>query len=103
MDAVSVTVIMPAKSHFLEAVTDQLPGSDRLCRHRYAKLAEQMASQCTSDPVRKQELLRYRSRTAAEYRQRVRQNFYEACQSFWFVQQLLTDGIQWTFYFTGTL
>ena len=74
------------KSHFLEAVILS-------CKEvidyagRYAKLAQEMAAQ-TSDPVRKQELF-----VIAENCSRVpakgAQNFYEACQSFWFVQQLL--------------
>lgn len=54
---------------------------------RYAALAEQQAAAC-SDAARRQELL-----TIASNCRRVpakgAQNFWEACQSFWFVQQLI--------------
>ena len=74
------------KSHFLEAVILSCKAVIDYAG-RYAKLAQEMAAQ-TSDPVRKQELL-----VIAENCSRVpakgAQNFYEACQSFWFVQQLL--------------
>ena len=74
------------KSHFLEA---EILSCKAVIDYagRYAKLAQEMAAQ-TSDPVRKQELF-----VIAENCSRVpakgAQNFYEACQSFWFVQQLL--------------
>ena len=74
------------KSHFLEAVILSCKAVIDYAG-RYAKLAQEMAAQ-TSDPVRKQELF-----AIAENCSRVpakgAQNFYEACQSFWFVQQLL--------------
>ena len=74
------------KSHFLEAVILSCTAVIDYAG-RYAKLAQEMAAQ-TSDPVRKQELF-----VIAENCSRVpakgAQNFYEACQSFWFVQQLL--------------
>ena len=74
------------KSHFLEAVILSCKAVIDYAG-RYAKLAQEMAAQ-TSNPVRKQELL-----VIAENCSRVpakgAQNFYEACQSFWFVQQLL--------------
>ena len=74
------------KSHFLDAVILSCKAVIDYAG-RYAKLAQEMAAQ-TSDPVRKQELL-----VIAENCSRVpakgAQNFYEACQSFWFVQQLL--------------
>ena len=74
------------KSHFLEAVILSCKAVIDYAG-RYAKLAQEMAAQ-TSDSVRKQELL-----VIAENCSRVpakgAQNFYEACQSFWFVQQLL--------------
>ena len=74
------------KSHFLEAVILSCKAVVDYAG-RYAKLAQEMAAQ-TSDPVRKQELF-----VIAENCSRVpakgAQNFYEACQSFWFVQQLL--------------
>ena len=55
--------------------------------HRYAELAEQMAYQC-QDPTRKQELLQIASNCTHVPAKGAR-NFYEACQSFWFVQQLI--------------
>ena len=74
------------KSHFLEAVILSCKAVIDYAG-RYAKLAQEIAAQ-TSDPVRKQELF-----VIAENCSRVpakgAQNFYEACQSFWFVQQLL--------------
>lgn len=74
------------KSHFLEAVILSCKAVIDYAG-RYAKLAQEMAAQ-TSDPVRKKELF-----VIAENCSRVpakgAQNFYEACQSFWFVQQLL--------------
>jgi len=74
------------KSHFLEAVILSCKAVIDYAG-RYAKLAQEMAAQ-TSDLVRKQELF-----VIAENCSRVpakgAQNFYEACQSFWFVQQLL--------------
>ena len=74
------------KSHFLEAVILSCKAVIDYAG-RYSKLAQEMAAQ-TSDPVRKQELF-----VIAENCSRVpakgAQNFYEACQSFWFVQQLL--------------
>ena len=74
------------KSHFLEAVILSCKAVIDYAG-RYAKLAQEMAAQ-TSDPVRKQEPF-----VIAENCSRVpakgAQNFYEACQSFWFVQQLL--------------
>ena len=74
------------KSHFHEAVILSCKAVIDYAG-RYAKLAQEMAAQ-TSDPVRKQELF-----VIAENCSRVpakgAQNFYEACQSFWFVQQLL--------------
>ena len=74
------------KSHFLEAVILSCKAVIDYAG-RYAKLAQEMAAQ-TSDRVRKQELF-----VIAENCSRVpakgAQNFYEACQSFWFVQQLL--------------
>ena len=74
------------KSHFLEAVILSCKAVIDYAG-RYAKLAQEIAAQ-TSDPVRKQELL-----VIAENCSRVpakgATTFYEACQSFWFVQQLL--------------
>ncbi len=47
----------------------------------------QMAAECT-DPVRKQELLQI-SENCSRVPANGATSFYEACQSFWFVQQLL--------------
>lgn len=72
--------------NFLQAV---IISCDAVCRYaaRYAALARAEAEACT-DPVRKAELLKIASNC-----ERVPANgatgFYEACQSFWFVQMLL--------------
>jgi len=74
------------RTHFLQAV---IMSCDAVCRYanRYANLAQQMAEQC-SDSVRKAELLQIAAncRRVPEYGAT---SFYEACQSFWFVQMLL--------------
>ena len=74
------------KSRFLEAVILSCEAVI-LYANRYAVLAEEMAAQC-SDEKRKEELL-----TIASNCRRVpakgAASFHEACQSFWFVQQLL--------------
>lgn len=74
------------KSHFLEAVILSCQAVIEYAQ-RYARLAEHMAGQC-KDPARKAELL-----AIAENCSRVpakgASSFYEACQAFWFVQQLL--------------
>lgn len=71
---------------FLEAVRISCSGVIRYA-HRYLELAVREAESCP-DQVRRQELLKI-----AENCRRVpahgAENFYEACQSFWFVQQLL--------------
>ena len=74
------------KSHFLNAVivSCQAVIADA---ERYAELASQMAAECT-DPVRKQELLQI-SENCSRVPANGATSFYEACQSFWFVQQLL--------------
>ena len=74
------------KSRFLEAVIMSCQAVIDYA-HRYAELAEQMAYQC-QDPTRKQELLQIASNCTRVPAKGAR-NFYEACQSFWFVQQLL--------------
>ncbi|MDD2970685.1 MAG: glycyl radical protein [Lachnospiraceae bacterium] len=74
------------RSRFLEAVILSCEAVILYAR-RYGELAKRMAHQ-GSDDVRRAELLQI-----AENCQRVpeygAENFYEACQSFWFVQQLL--------------
>ena len=74
------------KSRFLEAVIMSCQAVIDYA-HRYAELAEQMAYQC-QDPTRKQELLQIASNCTRVPAKGAR-NFYEACQSFWFVQQLI--------------
>ena len=74
------------RKRFLEAVIESCEAVITYAR-RYSALALDMASQCT-DSVRKAELLRI-----AEACDRVpakpARSFYEACQAFWFIQQLL--------------
>lgn len=74
------------RTRFLQAV---ILSCDAVCRYanRYADLAEQLAAQCV-DPKRKAELLQIAAncRRVPEYGAT---SFYEACQSFWFVQMLL--------------
>lgn len=74
------------RSHFLEAVIISCKAAITYAR-RYAELAEEEAGKC-GDAQRKAELLQI-----AENCRRVpakgASGFYEACQSFWFVQQLL--------------
>lgn len=55
--------------------------------HRYSELARKMAEE-TSDQNRKEELLRI-SKITAKVPENGAESFYEALQSFWFVQQLL--------------
>ena len=74
------------RTRFLEAVIMSCQAVIHYA-NRYALLAAEMAQQC-GDPVRKAELL-----TIAANCSRVpakgATSFHEACQSFWFVQQLL--------------
>ncbi len=58
-----------------------------LYANRYAELAEKMAKEC-GDAVRKEELLTIASNCRRVPAEGAR-TFHEACQSFWFVQQLL--------------
>ena len=74
------------KSHFLKAVILSCQAVIEYAE-RYAELASQMAAECT-DPVRKQELLQI-SENCSRVPANGATSFYEACQSFWFVQQLL--------------
>ena len=75
-----------SRSNFLYAVIESCEAVIEYA-HRYASLAREMAAKET-DAVRKSELL-----LIAENCTRVpakgARSFYEACQSFWFVQQLL--------------
>ena len=74
------------KSHFLNAVIVSCQAVIEYAE-RYAELASQMAAECT-DPVRKQELLQI-SENCSRVPANGATSYYEACQSFWFVQQLL--------------
>ena len=74
------------RSRFLEAVMISCDAAVTYAR-RYAKLALKEAEKCT-DPVRKMELLVI-AQNCANVPEKGANGFYEACQSFWFVQQLL--------------
>ena len=74
------------RSHFLSAVilSCQAVMEDA---QRYAALAEKMAAEC-SDPVRRNEL-EVIALNCSRVPAKGAGSFYEACQSFWFVQQLI--------------
>lgn len=74
------------KSRFLQAVMISCDAAVTYAR-RYAKLALEEAEKCT-DGVRKLELLQI-AQNCANVPEKGAGGFYEACQSFWFVQQLL--------------
>jgi formate C-acetyltransferase len=74
------------KSRFLQAVILSCEAVIRYA-HRYMVLAKQMADQETN-PQRREELLAI-ARNCGRVPERGAESFYEACQSFWFVQQLL--------------
>lgn len=74
------------KSQFLQAVIISCNAVINYAG-RYAKLAESLAASCT-DTVRKEELLAIAS-NCSNVPAHGAKTFYEACQSFWFVQQLL--------------
>lgn len=74
------------KSHFLEAVIRSCQAAITYAR-RYSKLAKQEASEC-QDMRRKKELLQIAD-NCDRVPERGATSFYEACQSFWFVQMLL--------------
>lgn len=76
------------KSRFLEAVMISCDAAIEYAR-RYARLALKEAEECT-DPVRKRELLQI-AQNCANVPEKGATGFYEACQSFWFVQQLLQN------------
>lgn len=75
-----------ARSRFLEAVIISCEAVIRYAE-RYAALAGQMASKET-DPVRRSELEQI-ARNCSNVPRKGAKTFWEACQSFWFVQQLL--------------
>ena len=74
------------KSRFLEAVMISCDAAVGYA-HRYAELALKEAEKC-GDPVRKKELLAI-AQNCANVPEKGAASFYEACQSFWFVQQLI--------------
>lgn len=74
------------KSRFLEAVMISCDAVITYAR-RYAKLALEEAEKC-SDMTRRKELLQI-AQNCANVPEKGASGFYEACQSFWFVQQLL--------------
>lgn len=74
------------RSHFLEAVIISCNAAITYAE-RYAMLALKEAQEC-SDVTRKKELLEI-ARICAKVPAKPAESFYEACQSFWFVQMLL--------------
>lgn len=74
------------KSHFLKSVIESCEAVIDYA-NRYAELALNMAKEC-KDNNRKAELLQIASNCARVPAKGAR-SFYEACQSFWFVQMLL--------------
>ncbi len=74
------------RSRFLQAVIISCEAVIRYAR-RYAALAEQTAQQET-DQKRRQELWQI-AKNCANVPEKGAKSFWEACQSFWFVQQLL--------------
>ena len=74
------------RSRFLEAVMISCDAAVTYAR-RYARLALDEAQKC-EDPVRQKELLQI-AQNCANVPEHGADGFYEACQSFWFVQQLL--------------
>ncbi len=74
------------RSRFLQAVIISCEAVI-LYANRYAELAERMAGS-TSDTQRKQELHQI-AKNCRRVPARGAESFYEACQSFWFVQQLI--------------
>lgn len=75
-----------SRTHFLNAVITSCEAVIRYAK-RYAKLALEEADKC-NDPVRKQELLII-AKNCANVPENGATGFYEACQSFWFVQMIL--------------
>lgn len=74
------------KSRFLQAVMISCDAAVTYAK-RYADLAHREAEVC-SDPVRKKELQQI-AENCTNVPEKGASGFYEACQSFWFVQQLL--------------
>jgi len=74
------------RSRFLQAVIISCQAVINYAK-RYAKLAKKLSDSCT-DIIRKAELLLI-SKNCSRVPAKGAATFYEACQSFWFVQQLL--------------
>ncbi|MBQ3817083.1 MAG: glycyl radical protein [Clostridia bacterium] len=74
------------RRNFLEAVIESCEAVINYA-HRYSELAQKQAFECT-DPVRKAELQAIAANCERVPAKGAR-SFYEACQAFWFVQQLL--------------
>ncbi len=74
------------KRIFLEAVIETFEAGITYAK-RYSELASSMAQKCT-DPQRREELLTI-AKNCARVPENGAESFYEACQSFWFVQLLV--------------
>ena len=74
------------RSAFLEAVIESCEAAIYYSK-RYALLAAEEAKKCT-DETRKAELVKI-AQNCANVPENGAKNFYEACQSFWFVQMLI--------------
>ena len=74
------------RSRFLQAVILSCQAAIEYAG-RYAQLADEMASRC-EDPVRREELYVI-AQNCRKVPAKGAGSFYEACQSFWFIQQLL--------------
>ncbi|MCI5597456.1 MAG: glycyl radical protein [Lachnospiraceae bacterium] len=74
------------KRNFYEAVIISYNAAINFAK-RYSKKAAEMAATC-NDPVRKAELIQI-SKNCDRVPENGATNFYEACQSFWFVQALV--------------
>ncbi len=74
------------KKQFHEAVIESCEAVIAYA-HRYADLARKQASYC-ADPARRAELLQI-AENCTQVPAKPARSFYEACQAFWFVQQLL--------------
>ena len=73
------------KKQFHEAVIESCEAVIAYA-HRYADLARKQASYC-ADPARRAELLQI-AENCTQVPAKPARSFYEACQAFWFVQQL---------------
>ena len=74
------------RTHFLAAVIESCEAAVAYAK-RYSVLAAGMAEKC-ADYKRKSELLKI-SQICAKVPENGAESFYEACQSFWFIQMLL--------------